>query len=120
MVAREVAGPDHHFRVIQLPVNLAMTEAIRSATQRIGSSAIPLLHAAVEVGVAVVASAPLMQGQLVQGLPQKLRDAFPTLTSDAQCAVSFVRGLPSVTTALVGMKSPTHLQDQLAAVARRN
>jgi aryl-alcohol dehydrogenase-like predicted oxidoreductase len=119
-IAREVGGPDHHFRVIQLPVNLAMTEAIRAATQRIGSSAIPLLQAAAEVGVAVVASAPLMQGQLVRGLPQKLRDAFPALTSDAQCAVSFVRGLPSVTTTLVGMKSPSHLQDQLAAVARRN
>jgi predicted aldo/keto reductase-like oxidoreductase len=106
--------------VIQLPVNLAMTEAIRSSTQRTGSSVIPLLQAAAEVGVAVVASAPLMQGQLVRGLPQKLRDAFPGLTSDAQCAVSFVRGLPSVTTTLVGMKSPSHLQDQLAAVARRN
>ena len=33
-VAVDVGGQDHHFRVIQLPVNLAMTEGIRSPTQQ--------------------------------------------------------------------------------------
>ena len=48
----------------------------------------------------------------------KLAEAFPDLTTDAQRAVAFVRSLPRVTSALVGMKSPAHLREQLAAVAR--
>ena len=117
-VAVEAGGPDHHFRVVQLPVNLAMSEAVRVATQRIGTAVVPLLQAAAELGVAVITSAPLMQGQLARGLPAKLREAFPEATSDAQRAVSFVRSLPRVTTALVGMKTLSHLDEQIAAVSR--
>jgi len=117
-LAREVSGADHHFRVVQLPINLAMPEAIRVANQRSGERQVPLLQAAADLGIAVIASASLMQGQLARGLPNKVREAFPDLRTDAQCAVAFVRGFPTVTAALVGMKSPEHLREQIHAVSR--
>lgn len=116
-IAREAGGPDHHFRVLQLPINLAMPEAVRLPTQRTASGTVPLLQAAAELGMTVIASASLMQGQLTHGLPAKVQEAFPELMSDAQRAAAFVRGLPAVTTALIGMKSAAHLEEQLAAVA---
>jgi aryl-alcohol dehydrogenase-like predicted oxidoreductase len=116
-LAREVGGADHHFRVIQLPINLAMPEAIREPTQQNGGSALPVLQVATELGIAVIASATLMQGQLTRGLPPRLREAFPNCTTDAQCAAAFVRTMPSVAAALIGMKSLPHLKEQLAAVA---
>jgi aryl-alcohol dehydrogenase-like predicted oxidoreductase len=79
---------------------------------------VPLLQAAGELGITVIASAPLMQGQLTRGLPAKLAEAFPDLATDAQRAVAFVRSLPRVTAALVGMKGPHHLREQLQAVQR--
>lgn len=117
-IAQEVGGADHHFRVVQLPISLAMPEAVRVPTQSLGGGLVPLLQAASELGVAVIASAPLMQGQLTRDLPAKLAEAFPALKTDAQRAVAFVRSLPRVTSALVGMKEPAHLREQLAAVAR--
>jgi aryl-alcohol dehydrogenase-like predicted oxidoreductase len=117
-IAETVGGTDHHFRVIQLPISLAMPEAVRVPTQPVGNAVVPLLQAAGELGITVIASAPLMQGQLTRGLPAKLAEAFPDLATDAQRALAFVRSLPRVTAALVGMKSPNHLREQLDAVKR--
>jgi aryl-alcohol dehydrogenase-like predicted oxidoreductase len=115
-LAREVGGDDHHFRFVQLPVNLAMMEAAREPTQRLpGGRAVTLLQAAVELGISVVASASLMQAQLTRGLPAAARELFPTLTTDAQRALAFVRALPGVSCALVGMRSIEHLEENLAA-----
>ena len=120
-VAREVAGDGHHFAAVQLPVSLAMPEALRDATQPLaGRSArrpVPLLQAAHEMGVAVVASAPLMQAQLVRGLPPQLRDTFPRCETDAQRALAFVRAMPGLGAALVGMRTAEHVRENLRAAA---
>ncbi len=113
-IAREAGGPAHHFRVVQLPVNLAMTEAVRAATQPLAGKLVPLLEAATELNVAVVASASLMQSQLTRGLPAQLASAFPSLETDAQRAIAFVRALP-LCAALVGMRSLEHLSENLRA-----
>jgi predicted aldo/keto reductase-like oxidoreductase len=76
---------------------------------------VTLLQAAVELGISVVASASLMQAQLTRGLPAAARELFPTLTTDAQRALAFVRALPGVSCALVGMRSIEHLEENLAA-----
>jgi aryl-alcohol dehydrogenase-like predicted oxidoreductase len=121
-IATEVGGDDHHFRVVQLPINLAMGEAIRQPTQLLpikGNRAarlVPLLEAAVALGISVVASATLMQAQLTAGLPPQLAAAFPALHTDAQRAIAFVRALPGVSAALVGMKAGDHLEENLGAV----
>ncbi len=114
-IAREVGGAGHHFRVVQLPINLLMTEAIRAPTQQLPDGRmVPLLHAAAELGVSVIASAPLLQAQLAAGLPPQMHEAFPGLTTDAQRALAFVRGLP-LAAALVGMRSPEHVDENLGA-----
>ena len=118
-IARDVGGDDHHFRVIQFPINLAMSEAIRVPTQRLGGRrVVPLLQATAELGISVVASASLMQSRLTTELPAAVRDSFPSLATDAQRAVAFVRSLPGVTCALVGMRSIAHVDENVAAGKR--
>ena len=114
--ARRVAGPEHHFRVVQLPVNLAMTEAVRSPTQTDSGKNVALLDLAQELGISVVASATLMQAQLTQNLPAAVRTMFPSVKTDAQRAISFVRSLP-VAAALVGMRTPGHLSENLMSAS---
>jgi aryl-alcohol dehydrogenase-like predicted oxidoreductase len=111
-VAVEVGGKDHHFRVVQLPINLAMTEGVRSLTQHDGSTNLPLVEMAKDCGVSVVASASLMQSQLTRDLPPAVENMYPGLETDAQRAIAFVRSLP-VASALVGMRSSEHLRDNL-------
>lgn len=115
-IARDVGGDQHHFRVVQLPINLAMSEAIRMPTQRLGGRrVVPALQAAAELGLSVVASTTLMQSRLATGLPTELREAFPALSTDAQCAIAFVRSLPGVSCALVGMRTVEHVIENAAA-----
>ena len=112
--ARDVGGEDHRFRVVQLPINLAMPEAVRLSTQRVQGRDMPFLHAAAELGISVVASAPLLQARLATSLPPQMREALPGFSTDAQRALSFVTALP-VSVALVGMRSIAHLDENLAA-----
>lgn len=112
-VAREVSGEGHHLRAVQMPLNLAMPEAFRLATQLMpdGRMLTPI-EAAVELGLSVVASAPLMQGRLTHGLPPQISELYPSLATDAQRALAFVRSLP-ISAALVGMRKREHLEDNL-------
>jgi aryl-alcohol dehydrogenase-like predicted oxidoreductase len=76
---------------------------------------VPVLDAARDLGLSVMASATLMQSQLAANLPAAVRELFPSLATDAQRAVAFVRSLPGVTTALVGMKQRAHVEENLGA-----
>lgn len=113
-LAKEVGGEDHHFRVVQLPVNLTMSEAVRVSTQRDHRGRlVHVIDAAAELGIDLVVSAPLLQGQLTHDLPEQIRDLFNGDT-DAHRALAFVRSLPAVITAAVGMKSVAHVTENLA------
>ena len=115
-LATEAGGQQHHFRAVQLPVNLGMAEALRAPTQRLTSGeVVPMLQAASELGIAVIASATLLQARLASDLPPQIRESFPGLATDAQRAIAFVRALPGVTSALVGMKRIAHLAENLEA-----
>ncbi len=115
--AVEAGGERHHFRAVQLPINLAFTEGVRAETQQLlDGRRVPLLNAAAELGLSVVASATLLQSKLTSGLPAQLRDALPGCTTDAQRAIAFVLSLPVITAALVGMRTPEHVDENLAAV----
>ncbi len=109
VLAREVAGADHHFRVIQLPYNLVMTEASELCTQPVGERALSALEAAERMGITVMASAPLLQGRLAARRGKRASDE---LTS-AQWAVQFVRSTPGITVALVGMSRLEHVEENL-------
>ena len=60
-----------------------------------------------------------MQGQLTRGLPSVLVDHFPNARTDAQRALEFVRTVPGVTTALVGMKDPGHADENMEVAVGR-
>lgn len=115
LIARQVAGEAHHFRAVQLPINLAMPEAARTPTQSLGARHVTAIQAADELGLTAIGSATLMQSKLAQGLPDLLRDHFPGCVTDAQRAVSFARTIPGVTSVLVGMKQRSHVDENLAA-----
>ncbi|MGA2411708.1 MAG: aldo/keto reductase, partial [Candidatus Binataceae bacterium] len=116
--AERAGGPDHHFRVIQVPYNLAMTEAFTSANQpNPDNGHTSTITAAEAAGVAVCASASLLQGRLSRRLPPMVAEVFDDLATDAQRAVQFVRSTPGVTAALVGMSTAAHLREILAAAA---
>ncbi len=112
-LATRLGGADHHFRVIQLPYNLAMAEAFSFKNQRVGGDTLTLLGAAQHFGLSVVISASLLQSKLAQ-LPATLSDRISGLSSSAQRALQFVRSTPGVTTALVGMKQRAHVEENLA------
>jgi aryl-alcohol dehydrogenase-like predicted oxidoreductase len=112
-VAEDVAGTEHHFRVIQLPHNLAMPEALTLDNQEVNGEPASTLMASEKVGVTVMCSASLLQSQLSQGLPSFVAQTFSQLKTDAQRAIQFVRSTPCVTTALVGMSQRSHVEENL-------
>jgi aryl-alcohol dehydrogenase-like predicted oxidoreductase len=112
-IAREVGGDAHHFRAIQLPYNLAMPEAVTRSNQFVHAGKATTLAAAKAFGLAVSASASLLQGQLSRGLPPIVANAFGGFATDAQRSIQFVRSTPGVDVALVGMKSVDHVRDTL-------
>ena len=115
-IAREVGGEDHHFRVVQLPINLTMSEAVRVSTQRDPRGRlVNVLEAARELELDLVGSAPLLHGQMTHDLPAQVRELFAG-PSDAQRAVAFVRGLPGVLAAAIGMKSAQHVDENLGSL----
>ena len=116
-VARAIAGDAHHFRFIQLPVNLAMPEALFFQNQKLGDEYVSVVEAAQAFGLTVIASGSLLQGQAARGLPEAIRDTLGSLATDAQTGIQFVRSAPGVTTALVGMSSVAHVEENRALVS---
>jgi aryl-alcohol dehydrogenase-like predicted oxidoreductase len=114
-IARDVAGQSHHFRFVQLPCNLGMTEALTRANQPVDDSRAPVVAAASKLGITLVASAAMLQGTLSRGLPSFVTTALG-MKSDAERAMQFVRSTPGITTALVGMSSVEHVRANLALV----
>ena len=107
-IAKSIGGENHGFRFVQLPFNLAMPEAFALKNQQNDS----LLEAARKLGIVVVGSATLYQGQLAQGLPDWVRKTLAT-NSDAHAAIQFARSAPSLTTALIGMGHRQHVDMNL-------
>ncbi len=113
-VAREVAGDTHHFRFVQMPFNLAMVEAWAFRNQRAGKEALSMLELAQRLGVAVVGSASLHQGQLTAGLPPSLVQNLGA-ADDTQAALQFARSAPGLAAALIGMSAKAHVEANLNA-----
>lgn len=106
-LARQQAGDEHHFRFIQLPFSLAMPEAYALVNQTLpkrnsNKTKQSLLSTAAQLGIAVVGSATLQQGQLSHGLPDFVGSILG-LNGDAENAIQFSRSAPGMATSLVGM-----------------
>jgi aryl-alcohol dehydrogenase-like predicted oxidoreductase len=114
-LAQQAGGKEHHFKVIQLPLNLGMTEALSTPNQQVEGRQLTALAAAQELGLCVMCSASVLQGQLTRNLPSVMADTFQRLETDGQRALQFVRSTPGVITALVGMKQLTHVEENMGA-----
>lgn len=112
-LARDVAGVDHHFRVIQLPYNLGMPEAFGLQNQPYNNEMVSVCEAATRLGLIVMASASILQSRLTRGLPAFIDQHLRGLETDAQRAIQFVRSTPGITTALVGMSRLAHVEENL-------
>jgi aryl-alcohol dehydrogenase-like predicted oxidoreductase len=117
-LAKEAGGDSHGFRFIQLPFNLGMPEALVLRNQTVGDTDEPVstIEAAAALGVTVVSSASILQGRVARGLPETVRGPLGSLATDAQTAIQFVRSTPGITTALVGMSSRAHVEENLQLV----
>jgi len=116
-IAREVGGEAHHFRAVQLPFNLGMPEGFAKVNQKIGPRQMSLLAAAQELGIAVIASATLLQGKLVRQLPEFVRETL-ACDSDACAAIQFARSAPGITAALIGMSRSEHVEANTKLTSR--
>jgi aryl-alcohol dehydrogenase-like predicted oxidoreductase len=108
-LAHEIAGERHRFRFVQLPFNLAMTEALTLGNQSIRGGGMTVMEAAGELGITLIASASLLQGQVARNLPPFVAEALG-LEDDSERALQFVRSSPGITTALVGMSRVEHVR----------
>jgi aryl-alcohol dehydrogenase-like predicted oxidoreductase len=114
-IARDVAGDDHHFRFVQLPFNIAMPEALTRPNQLIDGKLVPMVQAARSLGIALVTSAALLQGQLTKNLPPFIAAALGR-TENSSLALQFARSVPGLTTALVGMSRVQHVKSNAELV----
>ncbi|MEO8945393.1 MAG: aldo/keto reductase [Gemmatimonadaceae bacterium] len=115
--ANDVAGAGNHLVAVQMPLNLGMMEGVRVPTQMVDGHERTSLEAADELGLAMIAVAPLLQGRLAHDLPKTARDTFPETKTDAACALTFVRMLPGVASVIVGMRDVRHVEENVAVFA---
>jgi aryl-alcohol dehydrogenase-like predicted oxidoreductase len=82
-------------------------------TQRVGDRLLPAIEAAVELNIFPIASGSIGQGQALS-LAEKLKPRLGSvLTHSGQRALQFTRSAPGLATALIGMKQPNHVQQNL-------
>ncbi len=111
--AEAAGGSNHHFGAIQLPYNLGMPEAFTLKNQSLDGDPSSLLQTAQHHDLAVMSSASLLQGRLADGLPDELVEHMSEIQTDALRALQFTRSVPGLTSALVGMKTPRHIEENL-------
>lgn len=117
--ATEIGGVDHHFRAVILTLNLAMMEGFAYFNQPVEGKNEPVstIKLAADLGLIVMAGSSLYSGRLTRNLPTEVRAVLDGgLTTDAQYALQFTRSIPGLTTALVGMRNPAHVEENLALV----
>jgi aryl-alcohol dehydrogenase-like predicted oxidoreductase len=109
-VAESVGGKGHGFRFIQLPYNLAYSEALLLKNQSVGTgNNLTILEAAAKLGVGVFTSIPLFQGRLLKtDIPD-----YGGVSDRVGKLVQIVRSSPAVIAPLIGQKKAEHVQENL-------
>jgi aryl-alcohol dehydrogenase-like predicted oxidoreductase len=114
-IARDAGGAEHHLRFVQLPLNLAMPEALLRPNQVVEHKTMAMVQAARALKITLVSSAALLQGQLTRNLPPYIAAALGT-KKDWVSALQFARSVPGVTTALAGMSHVEHVRANLDVI----
>jgi aryl-alcohol dehydrogenase-like predicted oxidoreductase len=110
--ADSVGGKNHGFRFIQLPYNLAYSEALLLRNQSFGSEKnLTILQAAAKLNIGVFTSIPLFQGRLLGGQVPN----YGNVTDRVSKLVQIIRSSPSVIAPLIGQKKPEHVEENLKA-----
>lgn len=117
--AREAGGEKHHFKAIQVPFNLVMLEEIKLKNQLFGSTKKTLATAAKEQGIAILASASLMQSQ-VGHLCRRVFEELPAGAGKMIQALEFVLSSPQICTAFCGMKKKEHWEENKRVLHEEN
>ena len=109
-LAQDVGGSDHGFRFIQLPFNLHFDQAMLLKNQSVAGIQKSILESAIELGIGVFTSVPLMQGRLLEWAKSK-----PLFASSSPSVglLQFIRSTPGVLAPLIGQKSSTHVDENL-------
>jgi aryl-alcohol dehydrogenase-like predicted oxidoreductase len=108
--AEGVGGKDHGFRFIQLPYNLAYSEALLLRNQSVGSERnLTILEVAAKLGIGVFTSIPLFQGRLLRA---QVPD-YAGLTDRVAKLLQIIRSSPSIVAPLIGQKKPEHVEENL-------
>jgi aryl-alcohol dehydrogenase-like predicted oxidoreductase len=108
-IAKSIGGVDHGFRFIQLPYNLAYSEALFLKNQNVGNEKkLTILEAAKRLKIGVFSSVPLLQGKLIQ---TKIPDYSEGLTDPIMKLVQIIRSSPSIIAPLIGQKKMDHVNN---------
>ncbi|NES74200.1 MAG: aldo/keto reductase, partial [Okeania sp. SIO2D1] len=92
-----------------------MQEAVSTPTQAVDGKILPAITAANQLGIHAIASASIAQAKNLVQLPQNIIHGLgENLKTDAVRALQFTRSVPGLSSALVGMKSPNHVAENLA------
>jgi aryl-alcohol dehydrogenase-like predicted oxidoreductase len=109
-LAEKVGGKQHGFRFIQLPYNLAYSEALLLKGQNVGTEKnLTILEAAERLKIKLFTSIPLFQGRLLKA---QIPD-YMGLTDQVAKLIQVIRSSPSVIAPLIGYKKPQHVEQNL-------
>ena len=106
----------HHFKFIQLPLNLLMLEGVTLPSQTVNGCQLTSLIAAQQLGITPIASAAIAQGGELDKMLSILNFDDSEVLSIGQRALQFTRSVSGISTALVGMKKPEHVAKNLELV----
>ena len=109
-IAQKVGGKEHGFKFIQLPYNLAYSEALLLENQNVGlEKNLTILEAAEKLNIKVFTSIPLFQSRLLRA---KIPD-YMGLDDQVAKLIQIIRSSPSVIAPLIGYKKPEHVEQNL-------
>ena len=110
-LARNVGGKKHGFRFIQLPYNLAYSEALFLKNQSIDEEKnLTILDAAMKLQIGVFSSVPLFQGRL---LNTNIPDYAENMTNQILKLVQIIRSTPGIIAPLLGQKKMEHVKENI-------
>ncbi len=110
-IAKNIGGKNHGFRFIQLPYNLAYSEALFLRNQKVGNEQkLSILEAAKKLEIGIFTSIPLFQGRLLQA---KIPEYSEGLTDQSMKLIQILRSTPSLIAPLIGQKKIDHVNKNI-------